>query len=82
MVEKAIPQVLQKRHWLFSNHEPKEMTYILRKRRNRAWFHYNNRTILISDGQFASLPSSELVIVEPQLNIRHDDIQDPRTMRN
>ena len=62
-----------------SNHEPKELTYIIRKGRNTAWFHDNNRTILANDGQIASLPSSDVVKVEPQPNIGHDAIQDPVT---
>ena len=62
-----------------SNHEPKELTYIIRKRRNTAWLHDNNRTILASDGQIAPLPSSSVVKVEPQPNIGHDAIQDSVT---
>ena len=62
-----------------SNHEPKELTYIIRKGRNTAWLHDNNRTILASDGQIASLPTSSVVKAEPQLNIDHDAIQDPVT---
>ena len=62
-----------------SNHEPKEFTYIIRKGRNTAWLHDNNRAILASDGQIASLPSSDVVKVEPQPNIGHDAIQDPVT---
>ena len=61
-----------------SNHEPKELTYIIRKGRNTAWLH-NNRTILASDGQIAPLPSSSIVKVEPQPNIGQDAIQDPVT---
>ena len=61
-----------------SNHEPKEMPYIIRKGQNTAWLH-DNPTILASDGQIASLPSSDLVKVEPQPNIGHDAIQDPVT---
>ena len=62
-----------------SNHEPKELTYIIRKGRNTAWLHDNNRTILASDGQITPLPSSSVVKAEPQPNIGHDDIQDPVT---
>ena len=62
-----------------SNHEPKELTYIIRKGRNTAWLHDNNQTILASDGQIASLPSSEAKKVELQPNIGHDAIQDPVT---
>ena len=61
-----------------SNHEPKELTYIIRKGRNTSWLHDNNRTILASDGQIAPLPSSN-VKLEPQPNIGHDVIQDPVT---
>ena len=64
-----------------SNHEPKELTYIIRKRRNMVWLHDNNRTVLASDGQIASLPSSDVVEVEPQSNIGHDAIQDPVTRK-
>ena len=53
------------------------MTYIIRKGRNTAWLHDNNRTILASDGQIAPLPSSDIVKAEPQPNIGHDAIQDP-----
>ena len=35
------------------NHEPKELIFIIRKGRNTAWLHDNNRTILASDGQIA-----------------------------
>ena len=62
-----------------SNHEPKELTYIIRKGRNTAWLHDNNRTILASDGQIAPLPTSSVVKAEPQPNIGHDVIQDPVT---
>ena len=62
-----------------SNHEPKELTYIIRKGRNTAWLHDNNRTILASDGQIAPLPSSNVVKVEHQPNFGHDTIQDPVT---
>ena len=62
-----------------SNHEPKEFTYIIRKGRNTAWLHDNNRTILASDGQIAPLSSSSVVKAEPQPNIGHDAIQDPIT---
>ena len=36
-----------------SNHEPKELTYNIRKSRKTAWLHDNNRTILVSDRQIA-----------------------------
>ena len=49
------------------------------ERTNLAWIHDNNRTILPSDGQIASLPSSDIVKLEPQSNIWHDGIQDPVT---
>ena len=62
-----------------SNHEPKELTYIIRKGRNTAWLHGNNRIILVSDGQIAPLPSSSVVKAEPQPNIGQDAIQDPVT---
>ena len=62
-----------------SNHEPKELTYIIRKGRNTAWLHDNNRTILASDGQIASLTSSDAKKVELQPNFGHDAIQDPVT---
>ena len=62
-----------------SNNEPTELTYVIRKRRNTAWLHENNRTFLASDGKLASLPSSDVVKVEPQPNIGHDAIQDPVT---
>ena len=62
-----------------SNHEPKELTYIIRKGRNTAWLHDNNRTILASDEQIAPLPSSSVVKAEPQPNIGHDVIRDPVT---
>ena len=62
-----------------SNHEPKELTYIIRKGRNTAWLHDNNRTIVASDGQIAPLPSSSVVKVEPQPNIGHDATEDPVT---
>ena len=55
------------------------MTYIIRKGRNTAWLHDNNRTVLASDGQIASLPSTNVVNVEPQPNIGQDVIQDPVT---
>ena len=64
---------------LTSNHEPKELTYLIRKGRNTAWLHDNNRTFLASDGQIATLPSSIEVKAEPQPNIGHDAIQDPVT---
>ena len=64
---------------LTSNHEPKELTYIIPKGRNTAWLHDNNRTFLASDGQIAPLPSSSVVKIEPQSNIGHDAIQDPVT---
>ena len=64
-----------------SNHEPKDLTYIIREGRNTAWLHDNNRTILASDGQIAPLPSSSLVKAEPQPNIGHDVIQDPVTLK-
>ena len=60
-----------------SNHEPKELTYIIRKGRNTAWLHDNNRTILASDGQIAPLPSSSVVNVEHQPNIGHSRSSDP-----
>ena len=50
------------------------MTYNIRKGRNMAWIHDNNRTILVSDALFVPLPSSSVVEVEPQPNI--DAIQD------
>ena len=62
-----------------SDHEPKELTYTIRKGRNTAWIHDNNRTILASDAQIAPIPSSSVVKVEPQPNIGHDAIQDPVT---
>ena len=62
-----------------SNHEPKELTYIIRNEPNTAWLHDNNRTILASDGQIASLPSSSVVKSEPQPIIGHDAIQGPVT---
>ena len=62
-----------------SNHEPKELTYIIRKGRNTARLHDNNRTILASDGQIAPLPSSSVVKAEPQPNFGLDAIQDPVT---
>ena len=62
-----------------SNHEQKELFYIIRKGRNTAWLHVNNRTILASDGQIAPPPSSSVVKVEPQANIGHDAIEDPVT---
>ena len=62
-----------------SNYELKELTYIIRKGRNTAWLHDNNRTILASDGQIASLASSSVVKAEPQPNIGHDAIPDPVT---
>ena len=62
-----------------SNLEPEEFTYIIRKGRNTAWLHDNNRTNMASDGQIASLPSSDVVKVERQPNIGHDAIQDPVT---
>ena len=34
---------------------------------------------MASDGQIAPLPTSNVVKVEPQPNIRHDAIQDPVT---
>ena len=60
-----------------SNHEPKELTYIIREGLNTAWLHDNYRTILASDRQIAPLPSSDVVKVEPQPNIGHDAVQDP-----
>ena len=44
------------------------------ERTNTAWIHDNNRTVLASDRQIASLPSSVIVKLEPQSNIRHVDI--------
>ena len=62
-----------------SNHEPKELTYIIPKGQNTAWLHDNNRTILASDGQIAPLPSSSVVKAELQPNVGQDAIQDPVT---
>ena len=62
-----------------SNHEPKELPYIIRKGPKTAWLHDNNRIILARDGQIAPLPSSSVVKAEPQPNIGHDAIQDPVT---
>ena len=57
------------------------MTYIIRKGRNTVtvWLHGNNRTTLASDRQIASLPSLDIVKLEPQPNIEHDAIQDSVT---
>ena len=57
------------------------MTCFTRKGRNKSWLYDNNRTILANDGQIASLPSSDVVKVEPQPNIGHDAIQDPFTIK-
>ena len=54
----------------------------VRERRNTALLHDSSRTILASDGQIATVPSSDVVKVEPQPNIRHESIlfkiQSPR----
>ena len=39
-------------------HEPREFTYFSCKERNTAWLHYNNRTILASDGCIAPIPTT------------------------
>ena len=57
------------------------MTNIIRKGRNTDWLHDNNRNILASDGQVASLPSSDAKKVELQPYIGHDAIQDPFTLK-
>ena len=57
------------------NHEPRELTYIIRKGRNTAWLHDNNRPILASDGQIAPLPRTTDVKTEPSPNNGSDVIE-------
>ena len=47
------------------NLDPRELAYIIRKSRNTAWLYDNNRTILVSDGQIAPMPTTTEFKTEP-----------------
>ena len=47
------------RHKHTSNHEPKGLTHLVRKRRNTAWLKDIRLTVLASDGKVATLLTSD-----------------------
>ena len=50
------------------NHEPRELTYIIWKGRNTAWFHDNNRSNLANDGKIAPIPTTTEIKTETAPN--------------
>ena len=54
------------------NHESRELTCIIRKQRNTAWIHDNNRRLLASDGQIAPKPTKTKFKTELSPNIGND----------